>query len=153
MTEQAQQLAPTTASPDPEKQKLMQRVRTSVKVIGAFAGLGDVFTDAPESAASVAAARNLLALSSMLSKNWDHQPVAAGVLHIDGGAVAVATVAVDGTLTLKEMPQIAGLTNRNWTIQLTSNQVFPVEFFDAENPEDATWMITSTDFLKFLAGE
>lgn len=73
-----------------------------VALAAASAGeISDIYTDAPECAASVAAAQNLGRLFSVLSRDSD--PVCAGTLWVDGVALGVVNVWIDGAVSCPDL--------------------------------------------------
>lgn len=109
------------------------------KALHALAGLGDVYTDAPECAASVAAAQNLAALAQLLPPESDiamtGQLLAADVLACD------ALVSVDGTI-LPNCPVESLPTEGPWKLRAPSGDEFRVALFAGEFADDTKWVVS-----------
>lgn len=110
--------------------------------LAAVGGMGDVFTDSPESQASVRAAENLRGLASMLSNR--STVVTTGCLLADGEAVCQVDVHLDGSL-LGSIPEEFDTSGRTWEVVLKSGVTLPVLMFAGECSDDESWVIEDTD--------
>jgi hypothetical protein len=108
----------------------------------AVAGMGDIFTDAHECAASVHAAQNVAVLAGKFS---GHGIVATkGHLFADGKAVCYVDVLIGGQLVF-EVPEGFDTSGRNWEITLTTGQALPVLMFTGESGDDESWVIEDAE--------
>lgn len=112
--------------------------------LAAMAGMGDVFTDSPECAHSVAAAENLAALASKLAGSAFYDIVAAGHLMADGKTVCPAQVRVDGSLIVG-IPDGFDTSGLVWSITLATGHNIPVALFTGECGDDEHWVIDDAD--------
>lgn len=112
----------------------------------AMAGMGDIFTDAHECAASVHAAQNL----AVLARKFSGQDIVAtkGQLFADGKAVCYVDVLIAGELVF-DVPEGFDTSERNWEITLTTGQALPVILFTGECGDDESWVIDDAE--KFYA--
>ncbi len=67
-------------------------------VLASFVALGDVFTDAPECAASVEAAENLQALADLL--RGDTETVVSGTLMAGASDICEVDIRADGAMVV-----------------------------------------------------
>lgn len=103
--------------------------------------IGDIFTDAPECAASVATVRNLIYLAStMRMRNQHIDPGFLGVLCADGQAVCEVTIFGDGSMNV-QLPENFDSSERKWTVRLETADSIAVAFFAGECSDDETWVI------------
>lgn len=121
-----QELAP------PDVAELMSRALTR------FALIGDVFTRAPESAGSVAAAQNLQVLAALQSDGAD--TVAKGTLLAGQSAVSDVDIRADGSLVVN-LPDDFDTSSRTWTVVTTSGAVYRVKFFVGGSADEEKWLI------------
>lgn len=110
--------------------------------LAAVGGIGDIFTDAPESAAAVLAAENLRGLASMLSNR--STIVTTGGLLADGETVCQVDVHLDGSL-YGSIPEDFDTSGRRWEVVLKSGPTLPVLMFAGESSDDESWVIEDTD--------
>ncbi len=118
------------------------------KALQALAGLGDVYTDAPECAASVAAAQNLATLAQLLPSS----PTLAlhGALLAAGTAVCVASVSIDGTVS-PQVPAESLTMEGPWSLRTPLGQEFRLAHFAGEFADDTKWVISDAQaFYQYL---
>ena len=121
----------------------MTNLKLIMALVGAVSSLGDVFTDARESAASVARAENLKALASMLSSG--SVVSLEGKLAADGLYVAEATAYVDGAIDVT-MPANFDTSGRKWTLVLASGVSLPVAMFvTGDCSDDESWVVDDAE--------
>lgn len=120
------------------------------KLAAHFGDLGDVFTDAPECRASVAAAENLSRLAARLSN--DTEPVCQGLVFLNHNALVAADVRLDGTLCFENAPKNPKKDDL-WEISLPNGRHLKVAFFEGETVEDHRWVIDDNRFCDTLLSE
>lgn len=109
------------------------------KALHALAGLGDVYTDAPECAASVAAAQNLAALAQLLPPESDI--AMSALLTANNAVVCTAMVSADGTV-LPNCPLERLPTEGPWALCCEDGFRCAVERFPDESFEDTKWVVS-----------
>ena len=123
------------------KQTLMDQA------LSAFASMGDIFTDAFECRASVAAAQNLVSFANLL--NWSPSLpspiVATGTLLAKGAVVSTVSVAIDGSLTTDQAPETLPVEGP-WALRTATGEEFRVEefrvaMFEGDTPESNRWVV------------
>jgi len=121
----------------------MQKIELLTRALTSVAGIGDIFTDAPECAASVAAAQNLTVLARLLSTS--DETIARGTLLADGQVMTAVSVFADGQLTLSGIPEGFNTSGRSWELVLADGQKFSVAMFAGECGDDETWVVDEPD--------
>jgi hypothetical protein len=106
--------------------------------MASVAATGDVFTDAPESAGSVAAAQNLQVLAGMLGGSTE--TVAKGKLLAGASVVSDVDIRADGSLVVN-LPSGFDTSSRAWTVVTSAGTVYRVKHFGDEPGEDGKWVI------------
>ena len=120
------------------------------KLAAHFSDLGDLFTDAPECRASVAAAENLSRLAARLSS--DMEPVCRGLVFRNNNALVAADVKLDGTLCFESAPNNPKQEDL-WEISMPSGRHLKVTFFEGDTIEDHRWVIDDNRFCDTLLSE
>jgi hypothetical protein len=120
------------ATPPPAKDELMRCALAN------FAALGDVFTDAPECAASVTAAQNLQILASLL--RGDTETVVAGTLMAGSRDVCDVEIRADGSM-LVNLPDGFDPADGAWTVVTTAGHVYGMKRISDSDTHDAKWLI------------
>jgi len=115
------------------------------KVLGAVASSGDIYTDAPECEASVAAAQNLAVLAQLLG-NSHSTTVCDATLLADGVAVGEGRVQVDGSI-LWQVPADFDTSGKTWALELLDGDSVSVTMFAGETADDESWVVA--DASKF----
>ncbi|MBK3780281.1 hypothetical protein G3A43_08420 [Paraburkholderia aspalathi] len=116
----------------------MQKLELMQRALASMAGIGDIFTDAPECEASVAAAQNLTVLAGLLSSG--DTVIAQGALVADNQVVSTADVRVNGKV-VPTIPEGFDTSGRNWELVLAAGQKFSVAMFAGECADDETWVV------------
>lgn len=114
--------------------------------------IGDIFTDAPESQASVAAAKNLVSLAGILAQAHftTSKEIGSGSLLANGKMVATAGLTIDGCVHPDE-PLSTLTMSGPWTFKALTRDEFAVTLYEGETAEDNRWVITDTvDFYQKL---
>ena len=106
--------------------------------LASMASIGDVYTDAPECAASVAAAQNLSVLAGLLSSGTE--VLAQGKLFADESIVCEVGIRVDGSLIV-EIPADFDTSGRAWKLVMANGEAFSVAMFVGESSDDETWVV------------
>lgn len=106
--------------------------------LASLAAIGDVFTDAPESAGSIAAAQNLQVLASLLGGGTE--TVAKGKLLAGASVVSDVDIRADGSLVVN-LPDGFDTSGRTWTVVTSSETVYRVMRFGSEPGDDSKWVI------------
>jgi hypothetical protein len=114
----------------------------------AIGSTSDIFTDARECAASVAAAENLQVLARKLS--GDTSLLTSGILKAGDAEVCGVQVYLDGTL-LGVFPHDFDTSGRTWSVTLLDGPTLPVAMFAGEAADDETWVIDDPEaFYEFV---
>lgn len=122
----------------------MKHLKLVMAALSSVSGIGDIFTDARDCAASVAAVENLKVLAGMLSTNADTSLYGA-FLHADGEFVTFATVSINGVLTVT-MPDGFDTSGRRWELVTNDGKAFAVAMFVTDDSSDAeSWVIDDAD--------
>lgn len=112
------------------------------KLLNEVADIGDIFTDAPECAASAASAQNLMVLARMLATDAKVSGVVcAAQLYADGEALGDAECRVNGSVIFTTPPNFDAAAVSKWTLQLPAGVFVAATFFQGETPEDDSWVI------------
>jgi hypothetical protein len=106
--------------------------------LASVAATGDVFTDARESAGSVAAAQNLQVLAGLLGGG--SETVAKGKLLAGASVVSDVDIRADGSLVVN-LPSGFDTSSRAWTVVTSAGTVYRVKHFGDEHGEDGKWVI------------
>lgn len=116
----------------------------------AIAGMGDIYTDARECRAAVAAAENLAFLAGKFSGTGC--VATSGRLTADGQDVCAAAVRIDGTLIVS-IPDGFDTSERNWAIVLSTGQSLNVLFYTGEFGDDEDWVLEDASaFYEVILG-
>lgn len=133
------------ATPPPPHDELMRAI------LACFVTLGDVFTDAPECAASVEAAENLQALAEML--RGDTETVVTGTLMAGASDICEVDIRADGSMMVT-LPDGFDASERAWSVVTTAGNVYRVKRFEGDDTRDAKWLIDELEaFYADLVGE
>lgn len=118
--------------------------------VGSF---GDVYTDADESRASVAAAENISSLASRLARRTGELTFELqGALRLNGEYRAAVGVTLDGRAFLRGPSSVSVEDSGDWTVQLADGYVLNVTLFEADN--EANWVVEDRDvFYNMILGE
>lgn len=116
-------------------------------------GLGDVYTDADESKASVAAAENISSLASRLTRRSEEPAFELqGSLLLQGEHRAEVGVALDGRVYPRNPESVAFDEDGNWTVQVATGRSLRVNLFVIEG--EANWVVDEQDrFYNMVLGE
>lgn len=129
----------------------MQHEKLTMAAIGAVAALGEVFTDARECGAQVAAAENLKVLASLLGTkaNFELQ----GELHADGEVAGTATAYIDGELAVT-LGDDVDTSCRAWHFVTKDGKAFRVALFMVGDGGDSeSWVIDAAhEFYCYVLG-
>lgn len=121
-----------------------QHVSLASHLLAGVASMGDVFTDAPETAARVAGAKNLMALATLLSKA--STIFATGTLWADSEEAGGADVCIDGTLVVY-IKEGLDTSSRAWSWTLPTGERFEVNFYAGECADDEAWVLRDAEAL------
>jgi hypothetical protein len=104
----------------------------------AIAGIGDIYTDAPECRAAVSAAENLAFLAGKFT--CIGTVVTSGRLTADGQDVCAVDVCIDGSLIVS-VPDGFDTSERSWRVVLNAGPRLNVHFYTGECADDESWVI------------
>lgn len=108
------------------------------RTLANFAGVGDVFSDAPECVGQVAAAQNLQVLAALLA--GDNEVVSAGTL-LDGPTkVSDVAIRADGSLVFQVPPEF-DTAGSAWTVVTSTGRLYRVRHFTCEHGDSGSWLI------------
>ncbi|HKT71080.1 MAG TPA: hypothetical protein VJP83_16655 [Terriglobales bacterium] len=112
------------------------------KLLVAVSGTGDVYTDARECRAQVAAAENLSVLAGILQANVSSR-ACNGTLFADGAAIGTVSVDIDGSLFWEPPSDFDSSEVRAWTVQLFGGETVAVsKFVVGDASDDERWVIS-----------
>lgn len=120
----------------------MDRNTLMLAALASVSSLGDILTDAPECAASVAAAQNLTVLARLISKSGES--IAKGLLRADGEHVCEVDIRADGWLHFA-VPADLETSGREWTLAMDNGSEFRVAMFPGECSGDETWVLDEAE--------
>jgi hypothetical protein len=122
----------------------MKKINLMEMALASLSGVSDIFTDAPECAASVAAIENLKVLAGKLAHV--DTVVTTGQLHADGAFVAHADVFIDGAIRCEGFPADFDTEGRTWTLRLKSGLSVSVAMFEGESEDDEpSWVVDDAE--------
>jgi hypothetical protein len=132
------------ATPPPPHDDIMRAVLAS------FVAVGDVFTDAPECAASVEATENLLTLADLL--RGDTETVCSGTLMAGASDICEVDIRADGSMVVN-LPNGFDPSERAWSVVTTAGNVYRVKRFEGDDTRDSKWLIDELEaFYANLVG-
>lgn len=113
-------------------------------LVGALGCLGDVFTDAPEMAASVAEAENVIRLAQRLMPSGSPL-ILSGSLLADGKPVAEAWLTLGGRLVGGPALGCEAYNkferDSTWCFATKEGEHFPLDVFVREYDEEFAWVV------------